>query len=82
MNVRVTFYGGLKQDVGAKQQMLEFDADSVTLEELAEVLQRRYPALAARLGTVAYAVNNELVDSGYVLHDGDEAGLLPPVSGG
>jgi molybdopterin converting factor subunit 1 len=82
MNVRITFYGGLKQDVGVKQQTLEFDAESITIEALAEVLQRRYPALAARLGTVAYAVNDELVDSGYVLRDGDEAGLLPPVSGG
>lgn len=82
MKVRLTFYGGLKQDVGAKQQTLELDAETLTITELAETLKQRYPALAARLGTVAFAVNNELVDSGYVLHDGDEAGLLPPVSGG
>ncbi len=82
MQVRVTFYGGLKQDVGAKQQTLNLDAVSITVAELAGILTQRYPALAARLSTVAYAVNDELVEADYVLHDGDEAGLLPPVSGG
>jgi molybdopterin converting factor small subunit len=31
---------------------------------------------------LAVAVNQEYVDAGWVLHDGDEVALLPPVSGG
>lgn len=82
MKIQVTFYGVLKQDVGAKQQTLEFSGDRLTLAELVETLKRQYPALAARLETVAFAVNDELVTPDTVLYDGDLAGLLPPVSGG
>jgi molybdopterin converting factor small subunit len=82
MRVNVVFYGGLKQDTGARQQALDLDANSLTVGELAEVLKTRFPALGPRLETVAYAVNDAIVDPGYVLRDGDEAGLLPPVSGG
>lgn len=82
MKVHVTFYGGLKQDVGVKRQTLDLGAGPINVGKLAGVLQARYPALAERLATVAYAVNDELVDLDYELHDGDEAGLLPPVSGG
>ena len=82
MRVNVVFYGGLKQDIGARHQALDVNADSLTVGELAEVLRKRFPVLGPRLETVAYAVNDEIVDPGYVLRDGDEAGLLPPVSGG
>ncbi len=82
MRVNVVFFGGLKQDVGTKRRSFEFDGDSLTLRELVDTLKAQYPALAARLGTVAFAVADTLVDPDHVLHDGDEAALLPPVSGG
>jgi molybdopterin converting factor small subunit len=82
MKINIIFYGGLKQDVGAKCQTFELDRESLTVAELVETLQQQYPALAARLSTVAYTVGNTIVEPDYVLRDGDEAGLLPPVSGG
>lgn len=82
MRVNVVFYGGLKRDVGARQQVLEVDRESLTMAELVDMLTVQYPALAPRLGTMAYVVANEVVEPDYVLSDGDEAGLLPPVSGG
>jgi molybdopterin synthase catalytic subunit len=82
MKVRIVFYGGLKQDVGTKEQVLEFPQETVTVEELSASLGARYPGLTPRLSTVAYVVNDEIVDPWHLLHDGDEAGLLPPVSGG
>jgi molybdopterin converting factor small subunit len=82
MRVDVVFYGGLKQDVGAKRQWIEVERDGLTVAELVDVITRQYPALKPRLSTVAYVVGNEIVEPDYVLQDGDEAGLLPPVSGG
>jgi molybdopterin converting factor small subunit len=82
MKVDVVFYGGLKQDVGAKRQTVEVARDRLTVAELVDVITQRYPALEPRLSTVAYVVGNEVVEPDYVLRDGDEAGLLPPVSGG
>lgn len=80
MKVQVTFYGGLKQQIGARQQIVDLAHDAITVGDFAQALIERYPHL--RLDAVAYAVNNELVAPDYVLHDGDRADLLPPVSGG
>jgi len=82
MKIQVTFYGGLKQEVGSKQQIIELPGESATVATLAEALLARYPALAPRLATVAYAVGDTLVGPEHPLRDGDEAALLPPVSGG
>ncbi len=82
MRVTVVYYGGLKQDVGVRSETLELPDGALRVRDLSEVLRERHPALAGRLHTVAYAVNDTLVDADYVLQDGDEAGLLPPVSGG
>jgi molybdopterin converting factor small subunit len=82
MRVNVVFYGGLKQAVGVKRQALELDREKLTVAELVDVLAGQYPALGPHLDTVAYVVGNEIVEPDYVLRDGDEAALLPPVSGG
>lgn len=82
MKVTIVFYGGLKQDVGGKHATLELPGDSATIHDLAAALVLRYPALAPRLDTVAYAVGSAIVTPDHVLYDGDEAALLPPVSGG
>jgi molybdopterin synthase sulfur carrier subunit len=82
MQINILFFGRLKQDVGEKQKTLELQQNSLTIDELMDILKAHYPALEAQLATVAYAVNDELVESDYVLHDGDRAALLPPVSGG
>jgi molybdopterin converting factor subunit 1 len=82
MKVRVVFYGGLQHDTGIKQQTLELEQDSLTVRGLADLLAEQHPALRSRLGTVAYAVGNEIVEPGQPIRDGDEIALLPPVSGG
>lgn len=82
MRLTVVYYGGLKQDVGAKRETLDLPHATLTVRELSELLRERHPSLASRLHTVAVAVNDALVESDYVLQDGDEASLLPPVSGG
>lgn len=82
MKLQVVFYGGLKQTAGVKTETLEVAGDSLPVRELPGLLSERHPALASRLGVVAYVVNDEIVASDYVLRDGDEAGVLPPVSGG
>ena len=82
MKLHLVFYGGLKQDVGAKTQTLDLARDSLTVQELGELLAARYPALGERLPTVAFVVGDEIVDPDYRLRDGDQAALLAPVSGG
>lgn len=82
MRLTVTFYGGLKQAVGARAQTLELPHDSLTAGALKALLAERYPALGPRLDAVACAVGDELVGPDHPLGDGDQVALLPPVSGG
>ena len=56
MRVDVVFYGGLKQDVGAKQQTVEVRDDVLTVAGLVDVMAQQHPALGPRLSTVAYVV--------------------------
>lgn len=82
MQIYVTFYGVLKQDVGTKQQTLDLPGDAPTVGALADLLAAQYPGVAQRLPTVAFAVQDALVAPDHVLNDGDLVALLPPVSGG
>jgi len=50
------------------------------MADLVAVLSERVPALISARGLVA--VNQEYVTGEHVLSDGDEAALIPPVSGG
>ena len=82
MQVQVTFYGVLKQDAGTKQQTVELPGDAPTVQVLGDALAARYPGMAKRLPTVAFAVRDALVSLDHVLEDGDLVAMLPPVSGG
>jgi len=55
-------------------------ATGARVSDLVAVLSERVPALTSAHGLVA--VNQEYVAGDHVLHDGDEAALIPPVSGG
>ncbi len=50
---------------------------------MADILERlNTPSCAPLLRGIAVSVNAEFASRSQVLHDGDEVGLLPPVSGG
>lgn len=82
MRLTVVYYGGLKQQTGVKHETLDLPGETLTVRDLNDLLSARHPALGPRLQLVAYAVNDVIVDGEHPLRDGDEASLLPPVSGG
>lgn len=83
MQVHVTFFGVLKQDAGTKHHTLDLPDDiAPTLRELQVALTVTFPALAERMSTVAFAVDDTLVALDHPLQNGDLVALLPPVSGG
>jgi MoaE-MoaD fusion protein len=83
MRVRVIPFGVLKDWIEPSGSTVELpDGASV-----AELLERMRMGLSARspapsLQGIAVSVNAEYAQASRVLHDGDEVGLLPPVSGG
>jgi MoaE-MoaD fusion protein len=83
MRVQVIPFGVLKDWLGASATTVELpNGASVAL--LLERLRGLLPAGAAArvLGSIAVSVNAEYAQAAHILHDGDEVGLLPPVSGG
>lgn len=56
--------------------------ENADVGELAAEVARQYPGLTQRPESMVVAVNQEYRDHSFVLSDGDEAALIPPVSGG
>jgi molybdopterin synthase catalytic subunit len=79
MQVRVIPFGVLKDWLGNTPATVELREGATVAELLAE-LGGRVPA-AAFIG-IAVSVNAEYATAAQALRDGDEVGLLPPVSGG
>jgi molybdopterin converting factor subunit 1 len=81
MQVRVIYFGMLRELAGREQEAVELNAPS-RLADLYSQLQTRIPGLAAFGGSIALSINYEYANLDAPLHDGDEVALLPPVSGG
>ncbi len=82
MKVRVKFFGILKADTGEETLEINIGDTEDTVSVVLKEIGARFSQLKPRMDTLAYAVNHEFVDVDYVLSDGDELALLPPVSGG
>lgn len=83
MRVQVIPFGMLKDWLGASATIVELP-DGASVAVLLERLRGPLSAGAAAeiLGSIAVSVNAEYAQAAHILHDGDEVGLLPPVSGG
>ncbi len=79
MQVRVLPFGILKESLGASASRIELP-EGATVADLLDRLSARRPA--PELRGVAVSVNAEYAAATDALHEDDEVGLLPPVSGG
>jgi molybdopterin synthase catalytic subunit len=81
MNVKVLFFGMLRDLTGAREELIRLD-DGARLEDLWRDYARRFPRLRELDGVLAVAVNQEIAGRSRPLADGDEVAFMPPVSGG
>jgi molybdopterin converting factor small subunit len=81
MSVTVCFYSYFKELTGCAQTREELPAAS-TLADLYKRLAARFPKLALMERATLIAVGVDYQDRDYVLKDGDEVSLFPPVQGG
>ncbi len=83
MQVQVIPFGVLKDWLGSSPATVELPSGS-TVAQLLELLSATCPS--GQPGrwrqSIAVSVNAEYSTAGHVLQEGDEVGLLPPVSGG
>jgi molybdopterin converting factor small subunit len=81
MRVPVHFYSYFKELAGCPDTAVELPAGSTVGQVLAEV-HRRYPSLAPMQKATLIAVGVEYQDREYILREGEEISLFPPVQGG
>ena len=81
MTVTVHFYSYFKDLTGCAQVAQTIPPGS-TLGDLHRDLAVRFPRLASMEKSTLMAVGVEYQPRGYVLKEGDEVSLFPPVQGG
>lgn len=81
MQVRVLFFGMLKDLTGRSSESLELP-EPATLHDLLAHYQHQIPRLLAIAPSLAMSINQEYAPPESILKSGDEVALLPPVSGG
>jgi len=81
MQVRVLFFGALKDVVGRAEERLQLEPGS-DVARLFELYSKRFPVLESHRSSMLFSRNREFVPRGQTLEEGDEVGFLPPVSGG
>ena len=81
MKVNTRLFAGLHQLVGERVVTLEVPAGA-TVAVLRDQLGEQYPQVHDLLPNVICAVAEDYVAMDYVLQEGDDVALIPPVSGG
>ena len=81
MQIRVLFFGILKDLVGRSSETLELP-EGARLDAVLSHYASQQPRLKVLLASSAFSVNQEYTAPNHPLRGGDEVGLLPPVSGG
>jgi molybdopterin converting factor subunit 1 len=81
MRVNVLYFAVLKDVFKRDCEELELPEGS-TVSSLLEILKGRGVLSGKTWDAIAVAVNREYARAETVLREGDEAALLPPVSGG
>ena len=81
MSVRVCFYSYCRELAGCAETVETVSAG----ESIADLLSRvflRFPKMASMKRSLLVAVGVDYQTEDYVLQDGDEVALFPPVQGG
>lgn len=81
MKIKVRFFARYRELAGQDKAELEVET-GITAAELQERLGNHFPKLRDFTSTAMLAVNDEFVEAGFPLKEGDEVAFLPPVSGG
>ncbi len=81
MSVTVHFYSYFKDLTGCAQATEEVTPHS-TIAELLQKLFARFPNLVPMQNSMLVAVGVDYQPKAYVMKEGDEVSLFPPVQGG
>ena len=81
--ITIKFFASLKTIADKEEDHIEIE-NSISMDQLSEIISKTSPKMGdiIREKKVMISVNQEMVDSDTIIHDGDEVAFLPPFSGG
>lgn len=77
--IRIKCFGVAKEIV--ENELLKLDSNIHSVQDLRTEIIKQYPDFLTIKGFMV-AVNQEYATDDYVLEEGDEIAIIPPVSGG
>ncbi len=81
MKIRVLFFGVVKDLAGRPGETVDLP-EGARVREVLSYYAREVPGIQPMVPSLAISVNREYSGADRVLREGDEVGLMPPVSGG
>lgn len=81
LRVNVLLFASYREKAGTAELGMELPDGSTVADMIGRLLED-HPDIASDPSRVVVAVNREYQEHGHTLVDGDEAALIPPVSGG
>ena len=81
MIVRVQFFSHLRDVTGASESEVHV-AEGASVADLLTVLFGEHPKLRDWESSILVGVGVDFVDRDYLLKEGDEVAVMPPVQGG
>lgn len=80
--ITLLYFAAVRDAAGKSEERLDLPDAVSRVADLSLFLEKRHPALAGRLASVRFAVNEAFADADTVLTSGDVVAVIPPVSGG
>ncbi|TAL30368.1 MAG: MoaD/ThiS family protein [Spirochaetes bacterium] len=81
MKITIKTFASLRDAAGFDEKEI-IVPEGITIDEVVRRLSVSFEGLAARKGSLLYAVNEEYARPDTVLAEGDILAMFPPVSGG
>ena len=80
MNIKIKFFGQHKEELNKSELNIVVDSNS-NISDLLKILIKNEPKFS-KFNSYAVAVNLNYENFEYILKNGDEVAIIPPVSGG
>ena len=80
MNIKILFFGAIKDIIQKKSIDLNIEKNTTVLK-FKNIISKKYPNLK-HLNSYAIAVNEEYVEDDFIIKENAIIAIIPPVSGG